>query len=132
MLFGESSTFSFHSVGETTGETFTGDFTVKPILSFGARALADADKRRFLGNPENTASISEDLLSIAIMISQIKYRIIKAPTWFNETSALEDMVDSNILTELFAKVIDVEKQYRANIVKKGEQAKQELIKNEAK
>lgn len=132
MIFGELSSFSFSAIGEITGQNFMGDFTVKPILSFGARAQADADRRKFLGNPDGQSGIPDELQSIAIMISQIKYRLVKYPSWVGETNYLEDMVDANILTELFTKVIDVEKQYRASILKKGQEAKEELLKNESK
>lgn len=129
MIIGEPVTFSFNTIGEVTQEKYPGDFTVKPILSFASIAGVDAERRRFMGNPENEGTVPEEIRSIAAMLAQIKFRIIKCPSWVIESNYLADMVDGNVLVELFKKVIEVEENYRQQLSKKAEAAITEMKTN---
>ena len=118
--------FEFHSVGATSGETYKGTFAAKPILTFRERALADADKRNFMGNPVNEVQVNELVANVAIMISQIRYRTTKRPQWAEDLASL---VDENVLMDLFSKCMDVEKQYREKLAQSAEEAKKALLKS---
>jgi len=126
MVIGEPVTFSFNVLGEITQQTWAGDFTVRPILSFAGIALVDADRRRFMGNPENESTVPDEIRSVAAMISQIKHRILKCPSWVTESSYLADMIDGNVLVDLFKKVIEIEEQYREKLSKKAQVDLQEM------
>jgi len=126
MMIGEPVTFTFNCLGETSRQTWAGDFTVKPILSFSSMAAVDIDRRRFMGNPQDEATVPEEIRSIAAMISQIKHRVSKCPTWVVESNYLADMVDGNVLVELFKKVIEVEEKYREELTKKANDAMAEM------
>ncbi len=126
MIIGEPVTFSFNSLGEVTQQTWAGDFTVKPILSFSDLAKVDAERRRFMGNPDNEITVPDEIRSIAAMISQIKYRVTKCPSWVVESNYLADMVDGNILVELFKKMIEIEEKYREELTKKAQIDLQEM------
>lgn len=128
MIIGEPVTFTFTCFGEISQQTWAGEFTVKPILSFSAIAAVDVDRRRFIGNPENEGAVPEEIRSIAAMISQIKYRVMKAPSWLLESNYLADMVDGNVLVELFKKVIEVEDVYRQKLSKKADADMEEMKK----
>lgn len=126
MIIGEPVTISFNVLGEVSGQSWAGDFSVKPILSFAAIAAVDAERRRFMGNPSDETAVPEEIRSIAAMISQIKYRVAKGPSWLAESNYLADMVDGNVLVELFSKVIGVENEYRDKLNKKAEVALTEM------
>ncbi len=129
MNIGEPVTFSFNCIGEITQQSYPGDFTVKPILGFGSIAAVDVERRRFIGNPDNESTVPDEIRSIAAMLAQLKFRIVKCPAWVIETNYLADMVDGNVLVELFKKVIEVEDQYRANLTKKADAALVEMKAN---
>ncbi len=126
MIIGEPVTFSFDCIGEISKQKWPGDFTVKPILSFANIAAVDAERRRFMGNPPDELAVPEEIRSIAAMISQIKFRIVKCPSWVIESNYLADMVDGNVLVELFQKVIEAEEQYREKLTKKADDALTEM------
>jgi len=126
MQIGTLVEISFSEHGELSGTTWAGTFKVRPVLSFSGIAQADADRRRFVGNPESMGSVSEEVANIAVMLSQVKARVADAPPWFRETSYLADLIDGNVLISLFSKVMDVEKNYREALTKKTDAVLQEL------
>lgn len=131
MNFGEPIKFSFNSTGEFTGQIWLGEFEVKPILSPRDRAFADSERRRFMGSPEFENNVDQTVQNAAFMIGQLKARLIKYPSWVKETDFLAEMIDTNILTELFDKVFQIQKDYQETLNKKANEAK-DLLKNEQK
>ena len=125
MISSEPKDLDFHCVGEVTQKTYTGKLAVKPLLTFKERALSDSYRRNFMGNPVEESSVNQMVQNLAVMLSQIRYRVVKKEPWM-EAQALEDMTDENVIVDLFEKVMTVEKNYRDELAKQAEAAKAEL------
>jgi len=123
MVSSDPKELEFHTVGEITQKLYTGKYTVKPLLTFKERSLVDSYRRNFMGNPVDENSVNQMVQNLAVMISQIKYRVIKKEPWMEN---LEDLVDENVILELFEKTMNVEKEYRDSLTKAAETAKTEL------
>ncbi len=123
MLFNEPQEKDFHSVGEVSQKTYTGKITIKPILTFRERSLVDSYRRNFMGNPSDDGSVNELVQNLAVMLSQIKYRVVQKEEWMND---LENLVDENVIMDLFTLVMSVEKAYREGLQKAADAAKKEM------
>ncbi len=60
------------------------------------------------------------------MLSQVKARIVDAPSWYKDSRDLLDFVDSNTIIELFTKLMAVENEYRARLTKSANTALAEM------
>ena len=119
----EPKDIELHILGETSQKLYTGKMTVKPLLTFREKSLVDSYRRNFMGNPADEGSVNELVQNLAVMLSQIRYRVIKKETWME---TLEDCVDENLIIEIFEKTMGVEKSYRDELAKLAEVAKAEM------
>ncbi len=126
MILGEPISFFFTSQGEASNQTWAGDFKVKPVLSFAGLAQADLARRQFMGFPDNENTVAEEIRNLAVMLSQVKARIVDAPSWYKDSRDLLDFVDSNTIIELFTKLMAVENEYRARLTKSANTALAEM------
>ena len=118
--------FAISEVGETTGEKFTGMFTVKRVLSKREESLADIRRRAILGpQPENSlSSVAND----AYVLGQLAVRIVKAPKWWDESDGGLDLLDSNVLAKIFEETLKAEIEFRKEIAEKTGDAEKVLEK----
>lgn len=120
-----SKTFSIHVVGETTGETWTGDFTVKTRLSKIEQCLQDNAFRFYLGE-SNPQYASVEVQSIATVLSQLKVRITKAPKWWEEAKQGERLEDDAVLKAVYDGAMKAEADYRKDLKERQDKARDEL------
>ena len=119
-----TATFSISSTGETTNQAYNGSFTVKTLLSVRDRLAIDEERRMILGsdgqNADNMAKI------FANMISQLRIRIVKAPEFWTEAGNGIDLLDYNVLVEIFQLVVKKEEERKKEIIDQAEKARTEL------
>ncbi len=129
-LNAESFIFDPSEPGSVTGEKdrYTGTFEVRKCLNPQQKALADRERRAFLGHPLQNEAIDPEVAEFAYITSQLKVRVIKGPKWFMESDNLKNFLDENILIELANKVFNVELEFRKGIQEKAAKVKQELSK----
>ncbi len=118
--------FNSKEPGSVSGEFYEGIFEVRKVLTPSQKAMADVERRNFLGNPERGAEIDPEVSELAFAISQLKVRVIKGPTWWNSSNGLKSFVDDNVLVELTNAVLQVELDFKAEIKAKAEAAKKAL------
>ncbi len=117
--------FSISTVGDRTGEKRVGDFTSKVFLSQREECLRDAIRREKLGfNPQHADVLSGN---IAAMVSELSVRITDGPAWWKGSDSGLDLVDTNLLREVYEKAMSFEIEAFAAIKKRGEAAKTELL-----
>lgn len=124
-----TATFSVSMDGDRTGTKWHGEFTVKTLLSHRDELRRDQIRRELLGgvNPE-FASIRS--LNQADVFSDLAVRIIKSPSWWNESSGGLDLSDDNVVATVYSKTMDAEKEVLNRIKKDGDEASAELRKAE--
>jgi hypothetical protein len=107
--------------------TYKGHFKVKCILSPLDYIQSDATYRELLGktNPQLADAYVSQL---AYALSQLKYRIISNPSWFdNDVNGIKGSgVDDKILLYILDKTIEAEEKYRNGIEDKYKKAREEV------
>lgn len=120
----ETETFQFSAVGEASKTTWAGEFAVKTKLSWRDQLQMDKARRELLGPDAQGAS--PDAVAQAVILSELGVRIVKSPVWWTESNRGLDLVDDNVLTEIFQKVRAIIAGLDNATAKEVETARQEL------
>lgn len=103
----------------STGESFTGTFTVKAVLSHEDRFQLERIYKSFL--PDDT-SASEQVKADATVIAELNVRILKGPDWWIDSRGGRSMIDMQPLYDLFLKCKEAQTEWQTELQKniKGE------------
>ena len=123
MLDNEES-FTLSITGDVTGEKLWGTFKAKKRLSHRDRLNQDKLRREMLGDRADGASI--DAASIADAVSEIAIRLTDAPQWWKASNNGLDLMDGNVISEVYKKVMEVERKVFEELNKKAEDAEKTL------
>lgn len=104
--------------GETTFQTYEGDFTFKILLSLEEMHSLELMHSRLLGDLENP---SQTLLLIARIRSNLKYHIVHSPLWWQESDEGAKLFDFNVLLELQAELNKAISEYKEEQREKAKQ-----------
>lgn len=107
--------------------TYKGHFKVKCVLSPLDYIQSDATYRELLGKT-NPQFANDYVAQLAYALSQLKYRIISNPSWFdNNINGIKGSnVDDKILLYILDKAIQSEEDYRNGIEEKYKKARDEV------
>lgn len=120
--------FTVSVVGETSGETFRGEFRAFKFLSHRQQLMLDQKRREILGtSPESASARARNQAEI---FAQLFVRLSDAPKWWSESGYGMDLVDDNIMIEVFNGVMKVEEEAVAEMKKRAEAAREQLKKDE--
>ena len=121
--------FTVSVVGDVSGETFRGEFRAVKFLTHRQQLLLDQKRREFLGtNPEAAGVRAKNQAEI---LSQLAVRLTDAPRWWLESGSGMDLVDGNVMVEVFQATMKVEEEAVAEMKKRAEAAKELLKKDVA-
>lgn len=120
--------FTISVVGEVSGETFRGEFRALKFLTHRQQLLLDQKRRELLG--ANAEFSSARARNQAEIFSQLFVRLSEAPKWWIESGNGMDLVDDNIMVEVFNAAMKVEEEAINAVKKKAEEAKEALKKDE--
>lgn len=101
--------FHFKHIGETTGHTYEGQFTVKCALSLADKRSLEIEQSRLsmdLMNPTGNLS------AISRVVANLRVRVIKGPDWFNDAISSLDVLDEDAVFELYGKCLDKTKEWQ--------------------
>ena len=117
-----TSTFALREEGDSTGQTYAGVFVFKCFLNPLDQLAAGKLYRELLGTDIQNASELERF--VAFSLSQLKYRIVKAPSFWKTTESMIEgnLPDTNILTLVLDKAISSESLYKEQLKKRKETA----------
>jgi hypothetical protein len=118
--------FAIDKEASTTKESFKGIFKVKCILSPLEYIQSDAMYRELLGktNPQYASNYVSEL---CYAYSQLKYRVIDAPSWFKDGGAIPgSTTPDNVLIDILDKAVAAEKEFRKTIEEKYDKARGEV------
>lgn len=109
--------------GDTTKKMWTGKFKSVCVPTIGQKARASIIE----------AQLNNDLLNLDEatkiyhrMVSQCQVRILEAPDWWIASSSGQNLLDFNVLYEVWQKCIDAEGKWREKVW--GKEEKKEDIK----
>lgn len=123
-----TATFRVNIESSSSKAIHKGVFKVKCVLSPLEYINSDAFYRQLLGK-HNPQFASDYVNQLCYALSQLKYRIIDAPEWFDnkETGVIGSSVDDNILLHVLDKAVEIESEYREGVVEQYKAAKEEVV-----
>ncbi len=110
------STFSIDHVGDTSGNRYEGTFVVRTVLNMGQKHQLELEKSRLLADFLNPTS---ELSGIALILSNLRVKIVDAPEWWKQSNGGLNILDEDVLVELYKKLVEKEIEWRAAIKSKG-------------
>jgi hypothetical protein len=121
--------FSLSLDGETTGEKWVGDFKAKKRLSHRDQLRKDQVRRDLLGPQGNTPT--ERAMSTAMILSELRVRLVDAPKWWQAMGEGLDLEDDNVIGTLYDEVMKIEREAGESKKKKAADALTEMRKEAA-
>lgn len=109
-------TFEFDHVGEDTGKEYKGKFTVLATLTVGQKHALALEKTRLLGNYANP---TDDLAGLAIILANLRAKIIDAPEWWKQSAGGANVEDESALVVLYRQVQEAELEWKEELKKKA-------------
>lgn len=98
--------------GETTGATWKGDFRIVRMPTIGMITRANIIQTRLSGD---LATVDPSVRTIHNMLAQCQTRIIDAPTWWWEHNEGQELLDINVLGELYKQLELAEREYKEEV-----------------
>ncbi len=127
-----SKVISVNVVGDSTGRSYSGDFTVKMVMTQRDEFHADLRRRQILGpSPDGTPPASK-LQWDAFMLGQIQARTVESPKFWQDSDFGMDLEDSNVATAVYNEILKAEDEFKSEILKDSEEALEKLKKKSAK
>ena len=127
------STFAIAMKGDTLDHQYTGSFTVRCILTKREELIADIRRRELLGPIAEAAGPT--VSNNAYVLGQLFVRIVDAPDWWKESDGGADLYDTNVIGEVYAKVLEASAEWRKRVgaeAKKAEEPVKKLAKKAPK
>ncbi len=103
------------------GNRYEGNFTVKCLLSAGEKHRLELEKTRLLGNSANP---TDELVGLAVILSNLRHRILNAPNWWSQSRGGEEIKEEDVLAELYIKLQDAEVEWRRELIEKAKKPAQ--------
>ncbi len=117
--------FTFHAVGETSDQTWTGEFRAKRWLSHRDQLTKDQVRRELLGG--QTGMPTERALSTSMMLAELRVRLTAYPEWWITTDRGLDLADDNVVYGIYEKAITIENEAIEAKKKKAEKIQEQLV-----
>lgn len=103
------------------GKKYDGTFTALCSLNVGQKHALELEKTRLLGNyPEPT----EGLLGVALVLSNLRAKIVDAPNWWMQSNGGASIEDEDALVALYRKLEEVEAQWKTDLLDKAKAARE--------
>lgn len=108
--------FMFSLVGEITGHKYEGQFSTKCVLSMADKRVLEIEQSRLsmdLLNP------TDNLVAIARVVANLRVRVIDAPDWFDQIIGSLDILDDNVIFELYGECLKASSEWQDELKKKS-------------
>lgn len=112
------SVFDFDFTSEL-GKKYDGRFTVACLLDMGQKHRLELEKTRLLGNYQNP---TDGLAGIAIVLANLRIKIIDAPEWWKQSNGGFSIKDEDALVALYDKVQGAEAEWRNQLAEMKKKA----------
>ena len=109
-------TFLFTHEGETTGHKYEGQFTVKCVLSLADKRALEIEQSRLSMDLMNPTA---NLAAISRVVSNLRIRVLNAPAWFDQIIATLDVLDEDVVFELYGKILEAAQEWKDDVKKQS-------------
>ena len=120
-------TIHIDMTGLETGVHYKGDFVVRTVLSMSGKHALELEKTRLMADYANP---SRGLVGISITLSNIRAKTIKAPEWWVELGDGSEVLDEEVVLEIYDQIMQAENEWREAITKKAKKDTEELEEEE--
>ena len=110
------SSFFLKIKGDTTNREYDGEFTVICVPNIIQRRAIEIEKTRFASDLKNP---TDHLTGLAVCLANLRVRIIKGPSWWNDSDGGASMLDENVIVALYDKIMTQEDEWRDKVKKNG-------------
>lgn len=111
--------FDLDVTGAATGFPYKGTFTVRCVLNIAQRHAIELEKSRLTADQRNP---SQQLAAMSMVLAEIRGRIVEAPAWWKDSKGGAELLDDEVIYEIFSKCMDLEDAWKAELKKAGEEA----------
>jgi hypothetical protein len=111
------SNFQLEHEGETTGHKYEGRFTIKCVLSLSDKRTVELEQTRLNMDTQNP---TVDLSAISRVVANLRVRVKDSPDWFKQAISTLDIIDEDVIFEVYGKCLEKEREWRDSIKKKPE------------
>jgi hypothetical protein len=116
--------------GQDTGHLYSGSFSIETVINRRAHFTADEKRRQLIGS--NPLGASPSIMGESYMLAQLFVRIVEAPKWWTDSDNGLDLLDANVIGELY-RLVDLKVNERNSaVVEQGKQAVDKLGKSAKK
>jgi len=114
--------FSIKVDGDTSQETFEGQFTAKCILNITEKHSKELEKTRLMADYANP---SPKLAGIAEILSSIRTKLVKWPDWWANLDYGAKIIDENVVVSIYDEIQQLESDWKSEVRKKVDETKAE-------
>lgn len=98
--------------GDVTKQRFKGKFHCKCVLNLGERSAADVLNKKM---NESLDTLNDETYMTHMMIAQLDVRLTKAPEWWVATSGGRELLDLNVVLEVYKQAMEAEREWRIEV-----------------
>ena len=125
-------TFHFSTKGETTGLKYEGTFKIKCLLTTSEKV--DVGLRTDSYN-RGSKTVSQGVQVLNATMAELDVRVLDAPAFWKDADYGRDLLDTNIIYEVFKKMTEGEEDFRKRlkeVAEKSEKDAEESVKSKKK
>ena len=108
--------FQLDHVGEVTGRRYEGTFSVKCALNMAEKRKLEIERSTLSADLTNPTG---NLNAISVVVANLRVRVIDAPDWFKQAIASLDLLDEDVLFEIYGKCLDKSEEWLSEVKKKS-------------
>jgi hypothetical protein len=108
--------FEISHIGEVTGKKYEGTFTVKCVLNLADKRKVEIERSSISADLNNP---TENLSAIASVVSNLRVRVVESPDWFKQSISNLDILDEDVLIEVFSKCLSKSDEWLAEVKKRS-------------
>jgi hypothetical protein len=105
MLPVNEKTFLISTVGQFSQKKYEGQFTFKCKLTMVEKYRLEMEKSRMMADIKGPTDGLENIVAI---LATIKTRVIKSPEWWTQSNFGLDMIDDNVVLDVYEKCLQSE------------------------
>lgn len=99
-------------VGQSSLQKYEGIFTFRCKLTMSEKYKLEMEKSRMLSGVQEATDGLENIISI---VCALKARIIKAPEWWTESEGGLNLIDDNVLIDVYDKSVQAEIEWEKEV-----------------
>lgn len=105
---------SLESIGEITGQKYTGAFRLKVLLTHDERFAIERIYKQML---PNDVGVEQEIKLKCGGISELEQRIVEAPNWWKDSRNGRDLVDSQPIYDLLIQLQEKYEEWKQELKK---------------